>query len=219
MAFTYITSTSLGVVSSRTSSAIDTTGADLIVIACSHFDSPVPSFTDSNSNTYTLAKTQLNTTSGVSIFYCYAPTVGASHTFTVDASSQFRSFYVFAFSGAASSPLDQTNGTVGSANTASTGSVTPTEDGELVFAGLTYRDGGTVSINNGFSSPVWLNRTDDYIGGAGSYLIQTTAAAVNPQFSWPNVVGYSSAAIVTFKAAPGGGSAAGAAAHYYRQMA
>lgn len=196
-----------------TTSAIDTTGANLLVVCFSYYTAGAdPSVTDSKGNTYTKLTPREGGVAGALIYYCQGGTVGAGHTFSCDASSANRMISVMAFSGVAASPLGlQSGATSGGATSIAPGSVTPAQDGELIVAMAALRDGGTVSVNDGFTIANQVPY-DANIGIAAAYKVQTTAAAANPSFSWASSV-YCSAALATFKAETGGaGIASGSAA-------
>ena len=116
--------------------------------------------------------------------------------------------YVAAFSGAAAaSALDQQNGAVGTGTSLATGSVTPSEDNELVVSGVSIADGssGTYAVDSGLTiTDQILASAGNFEGGGLAYIIQTSAGAVNPTWSWTGSVN-SAAVIATFKAAAAGG--------------
>lgn len=194
------------------SGSVDTTGADLIIIHVSQYTVPAtitPS--DSKGNTWTGLTVQAGGTENKSrLWYCINPTVGTGHTFTATGSNTFSCAQVAWFSGAAAAGFDQQNGAVavGTATTLQTGSVTPSQNDELVVTGLSADRGNTLSINASFTI------TNQYPYSAGSreagalaYLIQTTAGAVNPTWTTDVSAPDMAATIATFKAAGGGGSA------------
>lgn len=207
MAFTLISNTSAGSSNTTdvTTGAIDTTGAN-ILIAVATSNSVV---TDSKSNTWTKL-TVRNDTGGhgneCAIYYAKNPTVGSGHTFT--ATGGFPSIAVASFSGAdTTSPFDQENGTgsAGSVTSIQTGSVTPTQNNELLIAGLTFDVSNTPSINSSFT----ITNTTDYSGGnhygvSMAYKIQTSLSAENPTWSW-GAGAFVATAIATFKIPTSGG--------------
>jgi hypothetical protein len=180
-----------------TTAGIDTTGANLIVVAVGY--NTVGTLTDSKSNTWT-ALTTRGSAPGSKLYYCVPSSVGAAHTFTWTAS--FPSICVAAFSGAHATPFDLENGNNAGVSVTSIqpGSITPSEDNELVIAGFGYNGTQTVSINGGFtiSDQKPLNSGVAY-GSAMAYLIQTTAAAANPAWSWTGAQN-AAASIASFKA-------------------
>jgi hypothetical protein len=208
MAYALVVSTTKqGTPNSVTSNAIDTTGANLIVVSVGFYNgtSPTPTLTDSKSNTWSGLTARVGGSITNRLFYCFGGTVGSGHTFTLSDASIFPGMCVAAFSGSVSSPIDQENG-AGSASgsTQAPGSVTPSENNELIIAGLGHDDNsaGAVSINGGFTAitSAWLTGNAEGCGLA--YLIQTTATAANPTWDVTNSAAAGIAAsIATFKAA------------------
>lgn len=208
MAFTLISNTAKGSVSGAavTTTAIDTTGANLIIIAVGWYSAGNPAISDSKSNTWTALTIKTNTGSGNNrLWYCVNPTVGTGHTFT-NGTGNYSSVAVSAWSGANATPFDVENGAIGAAIvTLATGSVTPGQDNELVIAGISLRglwganSDDIVTIDNGFT-------ISNQIPGVGNnrlsvgmaYKVQTTAAAVNPSWSWSHSDSVS-VTIATFK--------------------
>ena len=198
---------------SVTTDAIDTTGATLLVIVLGYFDS-TPTISDSKGNTWTaLTNSDGPLSSNCQIFYVANPTVGSGHTFTNGTASSFSSILVSSWSGVATTtPFDQQNQNTGTAvTTVTTGSITPGENNELVIAGLCLRDigvtGDTVTIDGGFTISNQVPGVgSNNLEGAMAYLVQTTAAAANPAWSWTNSDS-AAAAIASFKQAAAGGTA------------
>jgi hypothetical protein len=198
-------------------SAIDTTGADLLVVCASQFSGSTPgAVSDSKGNTWTGLTAQSGAGGTANayarMFYVQGGTVGAGHTFTY--SGGFSSFAVLAFSGSAASPFDVENGAVDPLfhGGFSPGSVTPSQNGSLIVTGTGPVDGGTTPyfvtgapftvtdyVGFGFSSP------DGQEGVGGAYMFQTTAATVTPTWNWTTGALKSAAVIAVFKPAAGGG--------------
>jgi hypothetical protein len=197
--------------------AINSTGANLLV-ACWTDALIDPVLSDSYGNTWTLARSYKAWTFSSKIYYSYGtPTVGAGHTMTITGTDFYGSGQLWAFSGAdTANPLDQSNesGAAG-VTTLQPGSVTPTTAGQLVMTHVAYDAGTLATINGGFASPGSgsAGSSGVYGGSASSYLIQTTAAAANPTWTWTNGAN-ASATIATFKAGGGGG---GATSYPYRR--
>jgi len=203
MAFSLVVNT----IGASPTSGIDTTGANLIVIAVSAFGAVGLSPSDSKSNTWTALTGQVGTVAGVKLFYCLNPTVGSGHTFSYG--SGFPTVGVQAWSGAAAaSVFDVENGATGAAVTSiATGSVTPSVNDEVVVTALGLADSvtGPAAINGGFTiSGQSLGNTGVRESLAMGYLVQTTAAAANPTWSGFTTDG-PAAVIASFKAAAGGG--------------
>ena len=186
-------------------SSIDTTDASLIVVGLAWYNSAPPAnLTDSKGNTWT-ALTSQSANGGftrLQFFYCSPCVVGSSHTFS--SSNGFVSIGVMAFSGTAVlSPLDQQNGSVTSSTTTiQPGSVTPSQNNELVITafGTGNFTSQSVSIDSGFSTPITNSETTSAMILSMSYLIQTTATAKNPTWTVSSSLNNAST-IATFKAA------------------
>lgn len=185
MAYAVLTHTSAGATSlfgTVTSSAIDTTGADFLVMVQTGGAATVA---DSMGNTWIgLTTSAVNTY--VRIWICIPSAVGAGHVFTVTG-GVVASLAVAAFSSAKQvSPLDQENGTVTAGGDGSqTGPITPTQAGELLIAGCVNGDsGGATGIDSGFTILENLGFAGgQHRGVALAYQIQTTATTRNPIFT------------------------------------
>lgn len=185
-----------------TTSAINTTGANLIVVAiCTVNNLTGATVTDSKSNTWSSSLTAVSGGNLIQIFYLYSPTVGSGHTFTFTTSGgpTTPSIAVAAFSGTLS-PFDQQMGATqtGAISTFQAGSITPTANNELIIAQASNYSTSTVSINDGFTitdsvSPLYNT------GNTLAYLVQTTAAAINPTWTYGTAQTYASAKIASFK--------------------
>lgn len=197
-----------------TSAGLTTTGATLLVASIdSYVGSPDSVMSDSNLNTW-VARTNRSSGSQVKsqIFYVVNPTVGAAHTFTAsNSNTAFPCLTVIAFNGAkTTSPYDTENGAgTANGNSLATGSVSPSEDNEVLFTDLGLDAVDTASINSSFTQ---LNHVayaaGKHFGCDSAYLIQTTAGAVNPTWSWTSFFD-ASTSIATFKAAAVAGTSVG----------
>lgn len=179
--FTVLGTTSAnGSSSGATTASQDTTGANFIVIGIGKTGSPTVS--DSKSNTWTA----LTDNGQDRIYYCENPTVGSGHTFDVNGASTYSTIHVLWASGAAaSSSFDVQNAnsdTSASFNTLTTGSITPSVNGELLIV-MSANDssGNATSITDSFT----LMTAQPFTGGVNygarmAYLIQGSAAAINP---------------------------------------
>lgn len=184
------------------SGTIDTTGADLLLACVADYDASAGSLSDSKGNTWTPLTAQDSTSAEAQLYYSVPTSVGINHSWNVACTGCFPTGSVAAFSGSHATPFDQQNGAVtAGATSLSTGSVTPSENNELVVACLSFAATNTISIDNGFSTPIQTDfGSGAHYGGALAYKIQTTAAAVNPAFSWSGST-EAAAAIASFKAA------------------
>lgn len=195
-------------VSGASSSAVtmDTTGADGIVVALSSYSAnPATGVTDNKSNTYT-GLTAIAGGGGVymQMFYCAAPTVGASHDFS-STGGQFKSIAVIALAG--THAVSFYDGTESTAAATQAGSITPSEDDCITIAGVSIQDasGSGYSIDGGYTLAEILPLSFGVYFGVGlAYLIQTSAAATNPTWTLPGGGGVA-AAIAGFRSSGGGG--------------
>src|SRR5574341_912330 len=193
--------------SSVTSDAVDTTGSSLLVVAVSSYAVvAVATVTDSKSNTWTQLTTRTDPGANLSrqtLYYAQNPTVGTGHTFTASTSptASFPAIGVYAFSGTATTAVfDVENGNGADAVTSiQPGSVTPTQNNEVVVAALCFESSDTISIGSGFTlsdQVPWVVNVN--FGLAIAYKIQTTAGAENPTWSWTTSDDIATA-IATFK--------------------
>lgn len=173
--------------STATTPAVDTTGATLIVVTIGIAAAQGNTIADSAGNTYT-ARTQKNGAAGGSrIWYVASPTNSA--TLTVTVTSVVSSIEMTAWSGTATSSPFDVEGAGGTGNTTvQPGSVTPSQNNSLIITGIGSTNTNTFTIDSSFT-------ISDQFGGSGTavpsgqaYLIQGTAAAVNP--TWTASLGF-----------------------------
>jgi len=174
-----------------TSGAIDTTGADLLVAAVGWGNSNAVAFSDSKSNIWIpIGALPISAPASglVQLMIAINPTVGSGHTFTVTGAS---SACVAAFSGShLTFPLGQVrNAATAGAASLAPGSLTPPIDACLVIAALGDRTANTISVDGGFTITDQVAfSSPTVVGSCLAYLIQTSAAAANPTFSWTGSV-------------------------------
>lgn len=191
-----------------TSDPIDTTGASLLVVALGYFYPANPvTLTDNKGNTW-IALTRREGDSGRAsrIYYAINPVVGSGHTFTTAGLSTYVGLIALAVSVAdTTSPFDVENGASGSSGTSlAAGSVSPSENGELLVTALTLEDGMTsVAVDNSFAIQAQIPSVGGVnLGCALATKIQTSAMGENPAWSWSGSF-QSEASIATFKAGSG----------------
>lgn len=193
-----------------TTAGINTTGANLLVATVADANTLDSTVSDSNGNTW-VKLTNRQIIQRCVLFYCINPgAVGAGHTFTLVGTATFGSLYVQAWSGVdIAAGFDKENGaSAAGAASIATGSVTPANNDSLLVAGLNSDTTNTISINGGFTISDQLTTNGGVaVGGAMAYLVQTTAAAANPTWSWTGA-NNPNAAIAVFKAGAGGGGGA-----------
>lgn len=178
-----------------TSASINTTGANFIAIIAGAIVSSgatpgLPTITDSKSNVYSLVGSAIPTNNACAclLYVCANPTVGSGHTFTC--ANAFSSICVAAFSGVETvfpMGLPTSNTTATTGTSIQPGSLTPAIDNCLMIAGVAYRDTTTITVNQSFSiTDQNVFSSGVAIGAALAYIIETTATAKNPTFSWTN---------------------------------
>lgn len=188
-------------VNGGTTPAIDTTGANLIVISVAFYSAGTGlTVTDSKGNTWFPLTLRSTSSGNQQCFYAKAAIVGPGHTFTVSGTSIYAAIHVRAFAGATTNPFDVENGASISGSALPTGAITPTQNGALVVSGLCTDSSATVSVaptmtvtQNPFVSSVAF-------GGALGYVVQGPAAAINPTWTIPGGA-TNAAAVASFLAA------------------
>jgi hypothetical protein len=177
-----------------TTGSIDSSGGDLILAIVSTGHATGAVLSDSKSNTWHPLTTQ---TDGANLdeilYYAWNAIVGSGHTFTVTGSGMFCSLIVQVFSGSKTSgdPLDQQAGaSAGSGTSLATGSITPSAANCLIASAggwATFSQPWTPAIDSGMT----ILDSQDQIGSvcnasALAYVVQTSAVAINPTWSWTN---------------------------------
>ena len=186
-----------------TSASIDTTGATLLVAVVTYTGTPTVS--DSKSNTWTALTCQQNTSVYSCIYYVNSgsPSVGSGHTFTISGAVTVSVINVMAFSGTGASPFDNQNGNSSLlVSTIQPGSITPSQNNDIIITGLSGGNnfGAANTIDSGFTITYQKAVTGGInYGHAGAYLIQTTAAAVNPTWNMGVSVNNVASTIASFK--------------------
>jgi hypothetical protein len=166
---------------SGTTSGVDTTGANLIVVY--FVGDPASTLSDSKGNTWT-ALTAHNTGNGDEsrLAYCLNPTVGTGHTFSNTGSARFLA--VQAWSGATTGYVSDTgNQGIGTTAAIKPGSRTPSAAGNLIVSGVTYFPNAaqTVSVDSGVTISDQSNTT--WAGGMG-YLIAPNTTPVDLEWTY-----------------------------------
>lgn len=211
MAFALVVSTSKGSTDGNgpTTSAVDTTGASLLVVAAVGSSAAgsltVTDAVSATNNTWTRLTLKTATSLNVALFYATNPIVGSGHTFTAPGTTTFGALAVLALSGAnTSSPFDQENGNQTAAGTTlKPGSVTPGSNNEIVLTCFGINPGGSTSIDVGTILETVTFSGGLHYGLTLAYLIQTTAGPVDPTWT-TSVSGESAATIATFLSSGGG---------------
>jgi hypothetical protein len=191
-----------------TTAGVDTTGANLLIVALASYTAGATVTDTTYGNTFTPLTQYGGSGYWSRIWYCLNPTVGAGHTVTVAGASTFDAGCLIAYSGV--SALDTS---IGNSNTTQVtvapGSITPAGANELFitaaadvgspsdFSGSAIDSGFTVLAHQAFTSG-----TCNTFGVAE--LIETTATPKNP--TWTCATGGSgiSATMAAFTASAGG---------------
>jgi hypothetical protein len=176
--------------------------ADLIVLPCAQDKDTFPgSYSDSLGNSYSSGNVYTGAANNAHFLYCQNPAVSSGMTF----SSTGHTTGVAAawFSGSAVSPLDQQNGNINISPGGGSGSITPTQDNELVLFMVGGATRNTISLT---SSPGAIVDSFGEVDGntwglAWAYVIQTTAAVISSTWSWSDPGYGTQSAIISFKAA------------------
>lgn len=175
---------------SVTTSAVDTSTADLIIINVGWYSgiSAVLIVTDSKGNLYTPLTAHTNASSVVDqLFYCPQPITGSGHTFTATGGDAiYPGINVLAVSGSAVAPFgaESAGGTATAASTIQPGSLTPAADNALMVTGVGWDgDSAGVSVNQSFVANVLPFAVTFNEGAALAYLVLAVAAAKNPTWN------------------------------------
>lgn len=210
MAFALLANTGVGNngAGPTTTTGIDTTGAGLLVVAVAAFQI-TPTWVDSEGNKYFLGHPVQGAGENptLQLGFCLNPNTAVSHTIQVASGFPGICFAAFSRDLGNTCVPDQQSDAVGSTNLAP-GSITPSADGSLVVTAIGQGGNGTLSIDGGFA-------ITDQVGGTTAqkcglaYLIQTSAVAANPTWSWTGSIGSAAQIISLFEMA--GGSAGGGA--------
>lgn len=206
--------------STVTSSGINTTGANLIVVNVATSGQATGTFTDSLSNTWTLQTNAIigSGDAGARLlqYYCINPTVGASQTFTYTVGGSANGYPVInAYSFAKTTVISGTPTTTtpifdkNTSNTSSAtgttiqpGSITPVVSGELLVTAYSNDvNGGTGTINLSYNTPIGSGGSGHSVQSFASYILAASISALNPTWSGLTVGAGSNAAAghISFK--------------------
>jgi hypothetical protein len=173
-----------------TTPALDTTGANFVVVNIAIDSYYYGQLSDSNSNHYTTLTHHLDSPILRMYYTDIAPTVGAGHTWTVAQTGIYVSVCVEAWSGIVQpSPFDA-GMDVGvhsaSATSLATGSMTPSAGRKLVVTamGLWVAGATPYTVDSSFTNVDGVLPSSGVNYGSGmASLVQSTGAAVNPTWS------------------------------------
>jgi hypothetical protein len=206
--------------SAVTTTACNTTGANLILLAfCGSPGDSLSTVTisDSAGNTWT----PLNWTgyggtphTGTTVYYCLNPITSATHTFSAaTGGTTYPGLLVQAWRGSASAALDQQHNFGNTSITSvQPGSVTPGQNNELVVSSLAMSAAGTASVDSSMTITDQVPYGTPY-GQAFAYLVQTSAAAINPTWTKTGAATTMSSTIATFRSNIEGTASLGRVGH------
>jgi len=159
---------------SVTTSAIDTTGCDILILAVVDDNASPAAPTDSKGNTWTAATRYKTSAQGVRFYYCIGGTVGSSHTFTfTPGGTNYPAIGMIGASCDGTPTYDAENG----ANTSqTTGNVTPSASGALVITGQGNSDSNAVTGASGFTITAALPANANAYGVGMAYVVHTSGA-------------------------------------------
>lgn len=189
-------------VETATSPAIDSSGSNLLLVQIALGAAAYTATSDSKTNPYTNT-TKYGGTSSFHGWHAYCAeadivAVGSSHTATN--ALGYQRIGLIAVSGAAAAPFYQESGNDAASSTSiQPGSITPSEDGCLLVSTLNGYGGGVITPPSG-----WTVVGNETGGAAVAYLIQSTAAAVNPTWATASAT-HLVATMTVWKPAAGGG--------------
>jgi hypothetical protein len=196
--------------STATTPPVDTTGAHLLVAVAVTYSTVscgagVTMSDSKNGSTWTSAQNYAQGTANICIWYKANPAVGTGHTFSFapHVSGGYPTLFVSYWSGAATTtPKDASHSGAGSAagTTLQPGSITPSEDNELLITAMAHNDTGNTTVSVEFTRQD-TQTNNSYATGAWGYEIQTTATARNPTWTLTTSGVARVAALAAFKAA------------------
>jgi hypothetical protein len=188
---------------------LTTLGRDLIILSISSTRTTEPDviLEDSEGNTWTPLTKYAAGGKSVQLLYCLNPNTSARHQFILKNPTAIAytvtdpAIGVIAVKGAHASPLVSHTGTASSssATSISPGSITPPVDGCLI---VTACVAGTLSsglsVSTGFSPRLTDGIDSVVLCGGIAYHVQSSAAAINPTWSWTTASSYA-VAMAVFK--------------------
>lgn len=187
--------------------AIDTTGADFLIISTAWWTGgggTGVTMADSKSNTWTVGVVQSGVSTDIrqQFFYCFSPIVGSGHTFTATSvgATTYPNVIVHAFSGIGAGSYSDRSGvgsTVGTPSALAIPGIITTENGALVITGWAMNGSAvpTVAAFGSFTTDFAMIFQAGIGGvsfnGAISYLVQPTAGNIGATWSWTGGTAFS----------------------------
>lgn len=173
-----------------TTSAINTIGATLLILAISAYTGgPADNPDDSAGNTWTPLTTYAQAAGSfrVTIYYDASPTTSATHTFSNSGTGNYTSIAVIAFSGTGATPFNTENGadSVDAALGLQTGAIT-VADGDLVISAAGIYFGApsvTLSVDGGLTITDQVHNAGVSEGIALAWGVKSGSGGINPTWT------------------------------------
>lgn len=190
MAFSLIAHGAAAGTTTVASVTLNTTGANLVLIAVGSQPGSVtpPTVTSSKAGTITLVKAQIGGDVRNALYAILNPTVGTGHVFTVTSVSGNTanpSLEVLAFAtGAGTASIDGTavSATGNAIFSLKPGTFTPAGNNELLITSVAFKNSSTATVDSSYvladTAIPWVSAKT--AGSACAYQIQTTGTARNP---------------------------------------
>lgn len=184
---------------------VTTTGANLITVIKGWYGATEPDLTDSKTNTYTAAgaaQPDSGSNRWVRHYHVYGGTVGANHSWTLTGSGHYGVLTVLAFSGMASSPVDQNSGDVGTSwTTLASGSLTPSQANSVSVTAVMFDSGsGAITHPTGYTAgPEVMTASGAHIGLSVAWKTLTATTTINPDWTTDSAYLYGATKHVNYK--------------------
>jgi hypothetical protein len=200
----------------------NTTGGNTAIVAVSRLTSETPTLVDNLSNLYSLLDSQADAGGGglvtTDLYLAINCLVAAVHNWSLNLGT-FAALAALVFAGGATSSVDDGGTSAGGASgsTVKPGAHTPSIPGALIVTGVVTSDGADPNaIDAGFNLPAdaHVSSSGSNFGAGLSYLVQATAAQVDPEWTFSGGATYNAATIRSLKPAAGGGLSIPVAYHH-----
>ncbi len=187
-----------------TTTAIDTTGADLLAVVLAWYQAVAdPTLVDSASNSWTGRTKYRSTNRSVQVLYVQAPTTSATHTFTASTggAGEYPTICISAWSGSVATPYEAENGaTTSSATSLATGSASPTTTDLFITGCAQGGTSGSLTLSAGFTATETFIGTSFAVEGGMGYATSASAQSA----TWNFASNEAAVTIAAFKGTGGG---------------
>ena len=182
-----------------TTAAISTLGATFITLGVVVQNGVAVVISDSASNTWEAGTRTVNAAgTDVQQFKTSSPITSATHTFTATTISGSPAIAVASFDGPSGVTLDkQSGGIVTTGTTVQPGSILPGQNNELVVSVVGYNSISSTATASGMTVLDSTGTSADAYGIGLAYKVQTTAAAINPTWTYGGST-FAAASIASF---------------------